>query len=504
MVSKFPMSQTGFTSQINPPAKSGLIFIVGNNANDFDFLSKLLTESRFNVVVAKSIDSAIYQAEYARPILMILDITEPGFDGVTACQSLKNHEITKDIPLVLLADIAHKEEKIKCLEIGAIDYIKKPIQPEEVLVRVRNNITICQLKKQVHDQNLRIQNQMAIQNLIGMMQEQIFQSAKLEEIFTYTVNELRVILQNERVFFYELEQQSKQAIASNPMNLEAIYNSDITKSLDYIQNYQETNAAYFSSFNEYQNYPQHQVKNQPNLILPIRIGGKIGGFLIVENLSPKGDGLELEVELLKQLVRQIGVTIQQAQLYERLQTVNEELHRLATLDGLTQLANRYWFNMYLSQEWQHLLIEEAQGFRFKGNSNCLSLIMCDVDYFKLYNDNYGHLAGDLCLQEVAKAIRETVNRPADLVARYGGEEFAVILPNTSAEMAFDIAERIRIKVKGLQIAHSKSPISQYVTLSLGVSSIVPHRESSPEELIATADRALYRAKEQGRDRTYLL
>ncbi|MGA9380356.1 MAG: diguanylate cyclase, partial [Phormidium sp.] len=230
----------------------------------------------------------------------------------------------------------------------------------------------------------------------------------------------------------------------------------------------------------------------------------IWGLLIVENISQKLESEELELELLKQLARQIGITIQQSQLYERLQSVNQELHRLATLDGLTQLANRYWFNIYLSQEWQHLLIEENQGFRFKGNSNCLSLIMCDVDYFKPYNDTYGHLVGDFCLQEVAKAIRETVNRPADLVARYGGEEFAVILPNTNAEIAFAIAEKIRAKVKGLQIVHSKSPISQYVTLSLGVSSIVPHRESSPEELIAAADRALYRAKELGRDRTYLL
>lgn len=497
------MSQTGFTTQINASAKPGLIFIIGNNANNFDLLSKLLTESRFNVVVAKSVDSAIYQAEYARPNLMILDITESEFNGVKACQSLKENKITKDIPLVLLADISHKEEKIKCLEIGAVDYINKPIQPEEVLVRIRNNITICELQKQVHEQNLRIQHQMAIQNLIGLMQERICQSAKLEEILSDAVNELRGILQNERVFLYQLGQHSMQATSLDLMNLEANYNSYLSKGSDYIQNYQETKAGYFPNLNEYQN-PLDQVENKSNLILPIRQARKIWGFLIVENLSQKSEGQELEVELLKQLVRQVGVTIQQAQLYERLQTVNEELHRLATLDSLTQLANRYWFNMYLSQEWQRLLIEEAQGFRFKGNSNCLSLIMCDVDYFKLYNDNYGHLAGDFCLQEVAKAIRETVNRPADLVARYGGEEFAVILPNTSAETAFDIAERIRTKVKGLQIAHCKSPIAQYVTLSLGVSSIVPHRESSPEELIATADRALYRAKEQGRDRTYLL
>ncbi|MFB2938021.1 diguanylate cyclase domain-containing protein [Aerosakkonemataceae cyanobacterium BLCC-F154] len=491
------MSQPRFTTQINPPSKAGLIFIISNSANNFELLTKLLTESRFNVVVAKNVDSAIYQAEYARPKLMILDITESEFNGVRVCQLLKENNITKDIPVVLLSDSAHQEEKIKCLAIGAVDYINKPIQKEEVLVRVKNNITICRLQQQVSEQARRIQNQMAIQNLIGLMQERICQSAKLEEILSHTINELRVILQNERVSVYQFEQYSNQTISFDSTSLKEIYSWDA-------KDYSKVKARYYTVINEYQNQPPHREENQLNLILPIRQGGSIWGLLIVENLSPKLEGQELQVELLKQLTRQIGITIQQAQLHEKLKTVNEELHRLATLDGLTQLANRYWFNMYLSQEWQHLLIEESQGFRFKGNSNCLSLIMCDVDYFKPYNDNYGHLSGDFCLQEVAKAIRETVNRPADLVARYGGEEFAVILPNTSAEMAFDIAEKIRTKVKDLQIAHCKSPISQFITLSLGVSSIVPHRESSPEELIAMADRALYRAKEQGRDRTYIL
>ncbi|MBE9224660.1 diguanylate cyclase [Phormidium sp. LEGE 05292] len=498
------MSQTRFTTQKNPPAKSGLVFIIGNNANNFDLLSKLLTESRFNVVVAKSTDSAIYKAEYARPDLMILDITEPDFEGIKACQLLKKHKITEDIPLILLSDLAHQAEKIRCLEIGAVDYINKPIQPEEVLVRVRNNITIYQLQKQVNEQNLRIQHQMAIQNLIGIMQERICQSATLDEILKHTVNELRIILRNEQISVYQFEDYSNYTIDFDSINLKDIPRSNTTTKSGRQDNYQETKMGVNTAINSSQNQLQYRGKSQPNLIFPIRQGGKIWGFLIIENLLRKYDEQELEMELLKQLARQIGITIQQAQLYEKLQTVNEELHRLATLDTLTQLANRYWFNIYLSQEWQHLLIEETQGFRFKGNSNCLSLIMCDVDYFKLYNDTYGHLTGDFCLEEVAKAIRETVNRPADLVARYGGEEFAVILPNTNPEMAFDIAEKIRAKVKGLQITHSQSPISQYVTLSLGVSSIVPHQESSPEELIATADRALYRAKQEGRDRTYLL
>jgi diguanylate cyclase (GGDEF)-like protein len=157
---------------------------------------------------------------------------------------------------------------------------------------------------------------------------------------------------------------------------------------------------------------------------------------------------------------------------------------------LTQLANRRRFDEYLDGEWQRLAREGAP----------LSLILCDIDFFKTYNDTYGHQAGDNCLQQVAKAISFAVKRPADLVARYGGEEFAVILPTTDAEGAVQIAEEIRSKIQVLQIAHASSKVSKYVTLSLGVVSTIPCHESFPAALIAAADKSLYQAKAEGRDR----
>ena len=130
----------------------------------------------------------------------------------------------------------------------------------------------------------------------------------------------------------------------------------------------------------------------------------------------------------------------------------------------------------------------------------LSLILCDVDYFKRYNDTYGHQAGDACLQQVARAISRVLKRPTDLVARYGGEEFAVILPFTTGEGAVHIADTIHLEVQQLLIPHAKSSVSEYVTLSIGVCSTVPQKEFSPIALIAIADKALYGAKEQGRNR----
>lgn len=182
------------------------------------------------------------------------------------------------------------------------------------------------------------------------------------------------------------------------------------------------------------------------------------------------------------------------ELNHQLQKANLELQSLASLDSLTQVANRRSFEECLNQEWRRMAREKAP----------LSLILCDVDFFKTYNDTYGHQAGDICLQQVAKVIKSAVKRPADLVARYGGEEFVVILPHTRAEGAVYVAEQIRAAVKALKIAHTNSQIGKYVTLSLGVASSVPSHKSSPATLIAAADQALYQAKAQGRDRVILL
>ena len=197
----------------------------------------------------------------------------------------------------------------------------------------------------------------------------------------------------------------------------------------------------------------------------------------------------IHLPVLRQRVRRI---IEQTQLYQELKVANLELQRLAALDGLTGVANRRRFDEYLNDEWQRM-----------GRENLpLSLILGDIDFFKKYNDTYGHQAGDACLRRVADALRFCAKRSVDLVARYGGEEFAVILPHTTAEGAFQVGEEIRAAVDTLKISHAQSTVSEYVTLSLGIACMYPMVSTSPTMLIAVADAALYQAKAAGRNQCF--
>lgn len=184
---------------------------------------------------------------------------------------------------------------------------------------------------------------------------------------------------------------------------------------------------------------------------------------------------------------------QRKQAEAALQAAHERLRVLAVVDELTQVANRRQFNEKLHFEWGRL---QREGLP-------LSLIMCDVDAFKAYNDTYGHQNGDVCLRSIADAIKKTVKRSVDVVARYGGEEFAVIMPNTNHLGASKVAESVRMAVEDLQIPNKASSVSDFITLSLGVSSMIPTRDLSPEELIKEADSALYEAKKQGRNQVVL-
>ncbi|MDD3853206.1 MAG: GGDEF domain-containing protein [Syntrophomonadaceae bacterium] len=176
----------------------------------------------------------------------------------------------------------------------------------------------------------------------------------------------------------------------------------------------------------------------------------------------------------------------------QVEKLHRELVEHSIVDALTGIANRRYFEKHLNAEWR----------RGRRNNTPLSLIMIDVDNFKLYNDNYGHLNGDKCLHLLAQALQSGVKRPTDLVARYGGEEFAILLPETELEGATLLAETLRQQIINLALPHAFSTVNNTVTISLGVATVIP-RNTPANILVDRADKALYRAKRNGRNRIAL-
>jgi diguanylate cyclase (GGDEF)-like protein/PAS domain S-box-containing protein len=237
------------------------------------------------------------------------------------------------------------------------------------------------------------------------------------------------------------------------------------------------------------NCPMTQIRNgkkEAEYDIEKKSGNGTNSFILTATLFRGLDGGTIG------LIEGFKDITERKRMEEELQKANRELQRLTVIDGLTQIANRRRFDESLQREWSRMARDKKP----------LSLIMCDVDCFKLYNDNYGHLLGDDCLRLVARVINDCSNRPGDLAARYGGEEFAVLLPDTDTEGAVHVAESIRTKVQELKIVHAFSPAHEYVTLSLGVFSVIPEHGSNPQSLVEASDRALYEAKRAGRNQVF--
>ncbi len=319
----------------------GNILIVDDTPDNLRFLSNMLSRHGYEVRSVINGPMALMGVQAAPPDLILLDINMPKMNGYEVCQALKNDVQTADIPVIFISALDDVIDKVRAFSIGGADYITKPFQLEEVLMRINNQLAVRRLQQLLKAQNEQLQRE--------------------------------------------------------------------------IQEHQRAEVA--------------------------------------------------------------------------LQAANQQLQYLATTDELTQVANRRYFYNYLQEQWQALAQTQQP----------LSIILCDVDHFKTFNDTYGHLAGDECLRHIAQAIRTTLKRKPDLVGRYGGEEFIVLLPCTDATGAFEVATAILAAIRSLNIKHEKASATGYVTVSLGVSSVIPDLNISPDSLIKVADTALYAAKAQGRN-----
>ena len=348
------------------------------------------------------------------------------------------------------------------------------------------------------------------EHLLGIILDRINQSLNLEEILETTVNSVRELLQCDRVIIYRFLPdlsgivEKESVIEGYTPILGNIITDPCFPDQNVLERYKQGYISIIYDVDHLEVKECHQellrlFQVKANMALPILINQQetekqaseivVWGLLIAHHCREKREWLISETDLLRRLATQTGIAIQQAQLYHRLEQLNQELEKIAYIDSLTGVYNRRHFEGKLQQEWKRLARDRAS----------MSIIMLDVDYFKLYNDTYGHQQGDKCLQQVAQTISAAVKRSGDFVSRYGGEEFVVVLPNTPIEGALQVAENIRTKIETLEIPHQASAVSKWVTGSLGIAALNCSNQSNPEILIQAADIALYNAKTSGRN-----
>jgi len=449
------------------------ILIVDDNLVNLKILSGLLAQADYHVLKAHSGLEALTQTRQIAPDIILLDIMMPGMGGFELCRQLRAQKITQDIPIIFLSALSDIRTKIEGLELGAVDYITKPFHPAEVLSRVERHLTLLQLQRELKARN-------------AELTKEITQRHKAEA--QLRLMEAAIVQANDAIMITKIDPY-------DPLSSKIVYvNNAFTAMTGYLTH--EIIGKTARIF--------HGSKTNRRELDRIQTALQQYQSIRSELVNYRKNGSEFWVEFVFTPVADEAGTFTHAVSVQRditerklieiaLQQSNGRLQRLATTDGLTQLANRRSFDQYLDLMWRQLS-------RDKKN---LALIMCDIDYFKQYNDFYGHQAGDVCLQRVAQALRQSARRPGDMVARYGGEEFAIILPDTQTSGAMTVAQTIQTSLTALKIPHAKSEINDQVTISLGVAIIIPNRYFNASKLVNMADVALYQAKRKGRNQIVL-
>ena len=401
----------------------------------------MMSQQGYQTFVATSGERALSIAQRVHPDLILLDVVMPGMDGLETCRQLKGHAGTQNIPVIFMSAKSDTDDIVAGFDIGGADYIGKPLRMAEVCARVRAQL-------QMRDTSV----------------AQKEQADRLRMIVDAMDEGLMVIEANGRIQYSNPACERYLGYSPNELAGHAIPELlGAALAQEYLD--------YFAACATQPACPHQGGARE------VLIRHRDGSLRAMDlTLTPMVAGEPLFIGLLHDITH-----------HKQSETA---LQHAAMVDQLTQIANRRRFDSFLEQEW----------LRAMRSSQPLSLIVLDVDHFKLYNDTLGHAAGDLCLQRVAAALQSRALRASDLAARYGGEEFVLLFAETTLETATVLAESIRALVESLHLPHPRSSTSEWLTVSVGVATIVPTQFDRIEEFFVAADRMMYAAKEAGRNR----
>ncbi len=432
------------------------ILIVDDTPENIALLSEILQLRGYHISAAKDGERAIKIAGHTQPDLILLDVMMPGIDGFETCRRLKFLAQTRDIPVIFISAKTAMDDLVMGFSVGGTDYISKPFQKEEIFARVENQLKIKYLNDKLTASEL---------NMRELYLEYQQQSDRLKLIVTLVDDGLLELNRSGEI------QHANPAIEREfGFSAKALHSLNFTKLL--AEPFSSRYKALFTANN-----------SESKDACSIEAKG-------VEIIGKRYDGSEFPIELslikIPETQTMYLVTLHNITAHK---DKEKKLRNLSYIDPLTNLANRRHFDENYETIWLH-----GQQTRSK-----IAFIMIDIDFFKQFNDLYGHQTGDICLQKVAKALKDEIKRPCDLLARIGGEEFAVILPNASKEGVIQVAEQLRKSIQALQIPHDCSEF-KVITISLGIAiTTITEKCNTSSMLYQMADEALYHAKSSGRN-----
>ncbi|MDF1642917.1 MAG: diguanylate cyclase [Pseudomonadales bacterium] len=386
---------------------------------------------------------------------ILMDVELPGIDGFETTRQIRANENGNWHPIVYLSGRTEETLIKKGIDAGGDAYLTKPIQFIELKAKIKGLERIAEMRREILRAN---------ETLSAVL------STSTEGIYMLDSNGTILSLNQSACKIFGFDEN--EAIGKNA----SIMSGDTQK---------------YAKPGSVKQHLTQVIQKQLGVLREVEFRRKSGERFTGEisiNFVPDNSG-GVYIGIFRDITKRKAYEQELEQSRIALQAVNETLTALSYQDGLTGIYNRRHFDESLVKEHKLASREQTE----------ISIILCDIDHFKGFNDTYGHQEGDNCLQKVAKALNNSIKRPTDLVARYGGEEFVFVLPKTGAENAVIIAEKIRAAVLSLEIPNRASQTNQYVTLSLGVATIRPDHGSKPDKLLQLADKALYAAKGAGRN-----
>ncbi len=435
------------------------VLAVDNDPIMLKSLTRVFEKAGLQVVTADDGIMAIDLLETYKPDLFIVDLVMPNIDGRALCRIIRSKKEFKTTPIVIVSAIA-AEEAISTAELGANICIAKVAFGEMELI----------INKFLNSPQLLWDSTLG-DRVLGV--DDLYPRNITSELLTINWH-FRIMLDSISNGIIEID-QNKRIIYANPSALRFFAMSAEKMLGSYVSQIFQVGAdePFFSLINA-SSSSSDPIGQHINLAVRHR--------LFDVSVVPSDRSRNTKVIVMD------DITIREKTQKELIEA-NNKLEILARVDGLTNVFNRRHFDEMLHREWG----------RLKREKSALALLLFDVDYFKDFNDTYGHLGGDQCLKDIALAIHATLRRPSDMVARYGGDEFVAILPNTTLEGALHLAEEIRKNIRELPIRHEKSPVADHVTVTIGASSGFPDDALPEDKFIGMADKALYEAKMKGRN-----